>query len=247
MTNKHLQKFLARAATEVHLSHLAVIGTFAFVLISVLAMRGEISLNPFRAQANKSDTLTYEEAKAQVAMEMGESSTSFDAMSTQLAMVDPNAGDRGTVLGMTTGLNISDPIEKVFPPELMNQLVLTTTKDNSPESYRLYSEKIVFIESENRMILSLLTINQDDPEKLLEARENTRKMIGMMKSVEVPTDLVEYHRLKMVYYATLGEIAQSLSGDNQVDINQSAKNLMTIMDRLGAIKNEFYIKHKLLL
>lgn len=247
MTNKHLQKFLSRAATEVHLSHLSVIGVFAFVLLSVLAMRGEINLNPFRASANKTEVLTYEEAKAQVAMEMGESNINFDAMSNQLAMVDPTAGDRGAVLGMTTSLNISDPIEKVFPPELMNQLVLITTQDNSPESYRLYSEQIVLIESENGMVTTLLAINQDDPEQLLQARENTRKMVGMMKSVEVPTDLVEYHRLKMVYYVTLGEIAQSLSGDNQVDINQSAQNLMSIMDRLGAIKNEFYIKHKLLL
>ncbi len=247
MKNKNLQKFLGRVITELHWGHLAMIGGFAFILVSVMVLRGEINLNPFRAKADSPKGLTYEEVKAQVAMEMGESSSNLDAIDSQIAMVDPSSGDHGSVLGMTTGLNISDPIDKVFPPELMEQLVLITTNDNSPESYRLYSEKVVFIEAENSMVGALLAINSDDPEKLLQARENTRKMVGMMKSVEVPTELVEYHRLKMVYYVTLGEIAQSLTGDNQVDINQSAKNLMSIMDRLGAIKNEVYIKHKLLL
>jgi hypothetical protein len=245
--NLRVSRFVRRAATEMHWGHLAIIGTFAVVLLGTMVLRNQISLNPFRANAND-HLLTYEEAKAQVAAEMGTGNSEIEnALRDQLALVDPSLGDPGRVLGMTTGLDIAEPLESKLPPGELDKIRLTTTEDNSVESFKRYSEKIIYIESANNLVSNLIALNSDDLEKLKNISTDTRKMVGMMKSVEVPSALQEYHKLKMVYYVYLGYTGEALAQTGTVQLDQVAKDLLSIMERLGAIKLEIYNQYGVIL
>lgn len=248
MKKRNLDTFLAKVGNEVHWKHLALVGGFATVLLVILSVRGDISLNPFRAQAETGKTLTYEEAKALVAQEMGASASSnSEAIKNQLALVDPNAGEPGQVLGLTTDLNISDPIEQVLPQAELDQIKLITTTDNSVDSFNRYATQVVHIEAKNNMIGVLTALDSDDPSKLAEVKALTNQMIGMMKGIEVPTELVEYHKLKLIYYASLGQIGQSFIGIGDMKLDDVTRVMLSIMDRLGAIKLDIYNRYQIVL
>jgi hypothetical protein len=105
----------------------------------------------------------------------------------------------------------------------------------------------VLIESQNGMMNILATLNTDDNEKLVGISSKAKNLVASMKSVEVPSELIEYHKLKMIYYVTLGQIGESLAGQSQFKLDDITKGLLSIMDRLGAIKLEIYNKHGLTL
>lgn len=241
-----MKDFYRKILSEVTPKQFMFLGGFAFLLVGVMIMRGDIDLHALRSKANNK-ILTYEEARAKVAGEFGNLNSGSDTMKSQLALVDPSGGDKGSVLGAVTGLNIADPLETLLPQKYLDSIKLVTTDDNSAESFKRYSERVVLIESQNGMMNILATLNTDDNEKLVGISGKAKNLVASMKSVEVPSELVEYHKLKMIYYVTLGQIGESLAGQSQFKLDDITKGLLSIMDRLGAIKLEIYNKHGLTL
>lgn len=238
-----MKDFFRKILSEVTPKQFMLVGGFAFLLVGVMIMRGDIDLHALRSKANNK-ILTYEEARAKIAGEFGNLNSGSDLMKAQLALVDPtNGADQGAVLGATTGLDIADPLNTLLPQKYLDTIKLVTTDDNSDESFKRYSQKVVLIESQNGMMNILSTLNSDDNEKLVQISTKAKNLVASMKSVEVPTELTEYHKLKMIYYVTLGQIGESLAGQSQFKLDDITKGLLSIMDRLGAIKLEIYNKH----
>lgn len=246
MKKQKSDNLLARIANEVEMKHVAIIAGCAVLLISVLAVRGEINLNPFKARAS-SKSLTYEEALAQVKSEMSDGKIDFEKMNAQLSMVDPNKADKVKVLGMTSNLGIADPIETIFPPQMLNQIKLITINDNSTEAIKKYSQQVALVEVKYNFLKTIIILNSNNAEQLADVPQQLHGMIGEMKGLEIPSELAEQHKLKILYYEVLAQMAQTNAGQGQFKIDELANILLSIMDRLGAIKAEVYSKHKIVI
>lgn len=246
MKKQKPNNLLARIATEVEMKHIAIIAGCAVLLLLVLGVRGEINFNPFKAKA-ASKSLTYEEALRQAESEIANGKIDFEKMNAQLGMVDPNKVDKGQVLGMTTNLGIADPIDKIFSPQMLNQIKLITINDNSTEAIKKYSQQVALTEVKYNFLKIIIILNSNNAEQLATVPEQLHSMIGEMKGIEVPAELIEQHKLKILYYEVLAQMAQTNAGIGQHKIDDLANILLSIMDRLGAIKAEIYSKHNIVI
>lgn len=236
---------------SLHFGHIGIIAFCAMVLIALTFIKGGFHFSLGSANPSFSNALTYEQAKQETFAVMG-SAPNIQAGSSQaqnqIAMLDPNL-QQGSVLGTSTGVSDLFPAaETVFTPDVLGQIKINLQKNSGPDSVQIYANQISALEADSDVLSMISDLNSDDAKILAAIPDKTKKMVEALAKISVPSDLAEYHRLKMVYYTTFGNLATNLSGQQGLSDTDSATTLFfSLTDRLERIRTEILNKYNLTL
>ena len=221
--------------------HLGIVVSCAAFLLFITVMKSGFVLPwNMEAQADAKPILTLEEAKRQ-AVAKNNIDQNFNSSSAQdnnqLALLDPNL-NRSAVLGVSTEELQFPAAEEIFTKESLDAIKIKSAVATTKESVQKYAEQVLLIESYFDVSSLLTDINSDDITVLKQVPKKAKVLVANLGQVEVPTEVVEYHKLKMIYYTTLGRIADIFSGEEkQYDLQTASSALFSLMEKLDRIKN----------
>ncbi len=221
---------------SLHLGHLGLILFCALLLTGITFMKGGFKLSFNKNTDTQITKYTLEQARQEVAGENGSVVNGDDTLS-QLALIDPDLG-QGSVLGASTeDLGMFPPAEEIFTSETLSVIKVKLLPDTNIESVKRYAQDIISVESQGGVLELISSINSSDPRILQSAPEKAAQIVAMLAQVKVPGELEEYHKLKMIYYIALGDVAANLDGTSENGaFDAAATGLFSLIDKLERIK-----------
>ncbi len=201
------------------------------------------------ANSGTAKYFTYDEVKNQVAAQgLPAPSNNLDNTEAQLALIDPNRNE-GAVLGAATEMEESFPLaEQIYTDAILNQIKVKTVFDNSPEAITRYAQSVAAVEAQYEAVNIIASINSDNAEELSKVPKQVEALNSGLAALEVPAELVEYHKLKLLYYATVSKLSEIFNGtDKNFDMQTASTAWFSLMERMGRISAEVYQKHNVIL
>ena len=238
------------SANKQHLNfgHFGAIMLCALVLVFVSWMKSGFHFDFAPSAQSAAPSLTYEQAEAQAVAEVGGSPASnvADAGQTadEVAMLDPSS-QNGSVLGTSTDDSaLFPPADDIITPAMLDQIKIKAIPDSGADAVTAYSEKVTYVESTFNSLGLLADLNSEDQATLKTAGANANQIVAALGQIPVPNELVQYHKLKMMYYTTIGYLAKNFSGETT---NLSVENLSTLMfslsEKLDALESDMMTKY----
>lgn len=245
-----MQNTLENRREHLHFGHLGIIAACAVILLALTVMKGGFRFS-LKSSSASQPGLTYEEAKKMAVAQMGgepESTYDPDIAQQQLAMIDPSLAD-GQVLGASTGLEGMMPAaETVFTDSILNQIKIREMNESGVEAVKKYADQLTAAESQFDILTLLGFLAGQDAKSLETVPAKTKEIILALAAVEVPKELAEYHRLKMIYFTTMGNVALNLAGKTgDADLDNSTTLFFSLTERLQNIQAEIYNKYSVTL
>lgn len=230
-----------------HFGHLGAIALCAALLLGMTFMKNGFHLN-FNSAQNQSQRkiVTYEEAVTKVAANYPQASEAESAgqMEEQLALIDPSR-ETGSVLGASTGDELFPPAEEIFTQEALGKIKIKINPVSNKETLLKYAQQIASIEAYYNFAGMLSALNSEDKTQLATVPEAAKKLNSLMIQIEAPSEAEEYHKLKMIYYVILADIANNFAGKAaSADLQSSSAGMFSIMDKLDRIKAEIQNKYQ---
>lgn len=226
-----------------YLIGLAAIAVFAALVFP----RTGIQLSAMFSQADEvNPKITYEQMRGEVYAQMGvtDDEKYLQDLENQFALLDRGQVD-GAVLGQAIGIGAVPSAEQIFTREMLDQIVLTTSSDNTPDNMKKYSEQVLQVETGNEALSTLAALNSSDSQALEQSKDQVDKIVSGLLGVTVPSELLDYHRYKLIYYQNLKAIADSFSGDNaNSDLQNQTSILLSVMERIEQTKSEIWAKYQ---
>lgn len=225
-------------------SQLALVFACAALLVGITFFKSgfKFTLTPTKsATADSNKVLTYDEVKKQV--EAKNQNSLDEALASigeegkeQLALLDPSSG--GQVLGADTNTeNLFPKAETLFSKEVLEQIKINSTSESGRSSIQKYADEVLSVESKFGSLNILSDLNSSDPEVLKNVNERAKVMVGNLVKIPVPLELSEVHRLRMIYYVTLGNIAINLAGEKaEADADSSVTLIFSLIERIENLK-----------
>jgi len=233
--------------THLHFGHLGLILLCAGLLVGITFMKGGFKLSLGGEAKGAAQKYTLEQARRDVALELGEGGESLNNSNTanQLALLDLDLA-QGSVLGASTeGDGVFPAAEEIFTPQVLDVIKLNIINENSKESIIKYARDSMLAESESGAFNLLASLNSTDSEVLLDTSSEAKKIVSSLAKIQVPGELEEYHKLKMIYYITLGDLGGGLGGASAgVDFDSAAVGFFSLADKLGKIETEIFNKYE---
>lgn len=247
-----MQNFPSEAASkpafDLHFGHLGVIALAGLVLVGLTFMKAGFRL-PLLSQTSSQKQLTYDAVKSQVLAEnsLQNSNQSQDqngASEQQLAIIDPSRQE-AQVLGASIGLNGEFPAaEEMFTPQVLSVIKIKLLPDTNAEALKKYSSQVALVESYNQVADMIGKLNGDDKETLLQAAKDSKIVVANLALIQVPKDLAEYHKLKMMYYTTLGQMAEIFAGTrDNAELTNTSAIFFGLTQRMENIKSDIQNKY----
>jgi Ca2+/Na+ antiporter len=241
-----------KTPSQIHLGHISVIAMCAFALIFFTYLKSGFKLNLFTASKNESvKVLTYEEALklAQAEIEGSASGSEVDNLknTNQIAMLDPLSKE-GQVLGVSTDdESIFPSADEFLTPEILNEIKLTFLPVSDTETVAQYKRDLHTIESNNSAEEILAALSNDDKTALKNVEPKVKQLVVELYAMPVPKAVELYHKIKMIYYLNLSQLALGYSGDTTVadpkDVSIEIFALIEKMKRLTQdIQNKYGIE-----
>lgn len=233
-----------------HFSHLAIIILCVFLLFGITFMKSGFDLSIFKIKTAASDSpvkqYTFEQAQADVIAEMGGSfgDGSENENKNQIAMLDPTSAPQ--VLGASTenGDGVFPSAEEVLTPEVLAGIQVILNGPATEDSVKEYKLLIQAVESDNQAENIFVALSSDDPKILTEASKNVEPLIKAMLATPVPNELAELHKVKMIYYMLLSELADGYAGVPGVtDPKDTGIHIFSIVDRMQRLTQELSTKY----
>lgn len=225
-------------------AHLLIVAVGVFAIL--FALKSDINLHAIFAHADEdSKMLTFDDAMKQATAEYGGVQTEKDKQAEeQLALLDRSL-DQGKVLGEAIGIGTIPNAENIFSPEQLATIpVITTGTDTA--SLKKYEDDVMSVESKNNSAEILAQLNSTNVDTIRDAQSKVTQMIGDLKGVTVPSELVKYHRYKLIYYQTLSAVADAFATNNfDNNFQNVSKILFSVMEKVEQervnISNQFHI------
>ncbi len=196
-------------------------GHFALIAIAVVGVFGLTVFKKGTAffypkSEIKKNLYTYEQATLDAQKELGINvSVNQIASSSQdekeLALIDPNFSSGGSVLGESTEAEeaIANNVFEI-PEEILNGIPILYTAPNTKEAAQKYFSDFSEAEYQNDLPVVLEGLSSDDPEKIGQVPEKIDKLMKAFLDLDVPPDLYKFHRLKLLYYSELRQMAMAV-------------------------------------
>lgn len=243
---------VAQNYSGIHFGHLGIVMLCAIVLIFTAWMKSGFNfiLSPGSEPITK--ILTYDQAMAQVLAEAGESPQSSIAdgsgsNSNQLAMIDPMLSDVA-VLGTSTGTldTVIPSGDQVLTPEILNNIKVTVIATTSLEAIKKYKDDLEFVENQDGAASIIADLTSQDSALLKTDADKITQLLVDLLQVEVPAPLADYHKVTLLYYTELRELALGYSGDvNARDPKDVGLEIFPITDYLENAKSNLLSKYGL--
>jgi hypothetical protein len=211
----------------------------AVALFSVLMVaKSDVSFKTLFANADdESVMLTYDDVRSEVVQEYGDlPSNELDAEAeAQIALLDRSL-DEGKVLGEAVGVGEIPSVDQIYSAEQMDTIKIFKIVDSTPESVKVYSDRMLRIKSYYNTTEMFASLNSNDPDAMKLTSEKTDGITVSMEKIPVPQELVEYHKYNVFYYQTLAAIGTSLAtGDG--DLSTYTKTLFSLTNKITEIEN----------
>ncbi len=230
---------------HLHYGHLAIIAGCVVFLVGSMVMKNGFSLSSLTARAGDdgSKKLSYEEIKKQVAAESNVVMTDPDKLAEQVAMLD--SGSRaGKVLGESIGLKVSEPKEISQDPRYQNIKVLTISGMQKSDILR-YSNDLIQIETQNNGALLLAFLNSDDPVALEQAMLSSSAIALLLEEVYVPAQLAAFHKVKIIYYKSLEQIARNFAQQQPTEtLQQATSDMFSAINAMSPVRTTIYSRYQ---
>jgi hypothetical protein len=238
-----------------HAGHIGAVALGAAVLIFMTWMKSGFDLHLKNHDAT-GPLLTYEQARAEVLAENGITNAatyaSANASSTeQLAMLDPSLG-MGSVLGASTGTPISTDTlaseipaaEQLLTPQILNGIPVKVLATTSQESVIQYQSDVDAVEAADNVATVMANLTSQDAKALNDTAHSIEVLLQDLLQVDVPQDLVKYHRVKLLYYNELRQLAQAYAGDQGArDSQDLGLEILSLTDYLNNLKQDIFNKY----
>jgi hypothetical protein len=220
--------------------HFGLIAGCITLILIFSFVKGDLTLAklknlPVLQARSESQPLTYEQARAQAEAAYSSNFTADDLTEQQLAEIDPTL-DAGQVLGASTEPIPS--IEELFDQQTMDRIPVRVSTDNSSVALQRYAEKLRFLETYYGTPVLLEAVSTQDAELLKKAAPAYLSLVTELKAVDVPSVFVEFHKTKIIYYASLVELTQSMSSANGEDVGLSGALFFGLTDKLNSMQSE---------
>lgn len=224
----------------------AAVAVFIFGVL-VIPQTGLKLSNLFARGAETGNMLTYEDVRNQVYAKNNvvDDDQYLADLEQQFALLDRGEVD-GAVLGEAIGVGAVPSADQVFTRDLLDQIKLSTTADNSPASMQKYAEQVLQVEAENNALMSLANLNSTDAASLQNSKVQASKVVSGLLGVTVPSSLADFHRYKLIYYQNVMALADSFTaGDQTADFQNQTAILLSVMDRIEQIKSEVWTQYQI--
>jgi hypothetical protein len=229
----------------IHFGHLGAIALCAVFLVSITFMKNGFSLNSQPLVQEQPKVLTYEEARQQVLAERGSGgdlkNIDNSTDEAQYALINPSAGQ---VAGASTDLDFPTA-EQIFTPQVLGALDLNIQSQAlTQESLQSYAYAMAGLEAENNTLELLSALSSENKPALEEASFRANKIFDEMQYIPVPKGIEEYHKYKMFFYQTLGQLADVMSGKTSEDnLQQVSVQLFSLISKLDGMKADLSAKY----
>ncbi len=221
-------------------AHFLLIAACLVLLLGFSVVKGSltwqtlINLNPLHAAAETSKVLTYDQIKAQVDATYQASYTADDKTKEQLAEVDPTYGI-GEVLGASTDTTIPNA-DDVLKPEQVSTIKVKTYATDNPKDWQDYSDKLKFVEDYYGASDLLQAFTTQDTEALKKAEPIYLSLIGELKAMPVPSQFEQYQQYKIMYYASLVDMARSYTSTDPSAGSSAGLLFFSLQDKVSNLQ-----------
>lgn len=212
-----------------NLGHLKLIAGSVAVILLITWVKGGFSFEKKQTAVTKN--YTYEQAQSEaIAKESVSLNQTSSKAKNELALLDPNFAS-GSVLGTSTGTEAT--MESVFsesatpiPKEILDSIPVITNKENNQNGIIKYMQEYSETEYQNDAPGILIGLNSDSSVELQGVPQKVEDLLKALLQVEVPSELSDYHRLKMLYYVELRTTALI---DLNIEKEQNAENVSQLI------------------
>lgn len=222
----------------------------AFALFGILIMaKTDINVKALFAKADdEQHMLTFEEVRAQ-ALAVNSSTTDTTASDAeaeqQMALLDRSL-DQGQVLGDDIGIGAIPSAEDLYSDDVLNTIPIQSVVPTSAKSVEEYSNRLAFIQNYYNTTEMFANLNGSSSELINKTIADTENVIASMDKIPVPSELVKYHRYKVLYYRTLASIGRAFNGGEE-DLGESSRTLFSLMNEMTNVENWVNKEYKITL
>lgn len=230
---------------HLHYGHLAIIVGCAVFLVGTMIIKNGFSLSSLVARAGNegTETISYEEIKKQVAAESNVAMVDPDKLADNIALLDPGA-QAGKVLGESIGFKVAEPKEIATDPRFQNIKVLTTSGMQKFDIER-YASDVTLIEAENNGSLILAYLNTEDPVALDQAVLSASAIVSLLEQVYAPAHLESFHKMKIIYYKSLEQIARNFGQQQPTEtLQQATSDMFSAINAMSSVRTTIYSRYQ---
>lgn len=229
-------------------NHLGIVALCSLAIFGILFLKnGKVVFT--KSFYIKPTLLTYEGAKQKALARLekegwGNSNIASEDSLNQLS----DSESLGRVLGLTTQSGtLIEPLGNLFSAEQLQSIQLKTTNDNSKIRIEKYFKELVINESVGSELSALLSFSQADASGYEESAKKSTEMVSFLKSMEVPTELSEFHKYKLIYYTSLSFLARSmLSGSvDDPSVQKYATIFFSVIEKINSEKDKITNKYEI--
>ncbi len=123
------------------------------------------------------------------------------------SLLDPSYG-QGSVLGLST--DSQNTINQVLDENSLQNIPVKKVA-GTEFNIESYIDQVQLLEAYYGDVLILSSLSSQNPDAASKAIPLVKGLIGELKGVAVPEPLVRYHRLKMMHYAVVLNMAQNIA------------------------------------
>lgn len=242
-------------------SHIKLIAVSIILLVAASFMRGGLKLSSFGAASAESapKPITLEEAQAkahaivaaQATADGDDSAAAAQQTKEQLAELDPNLADElagGSVLGASTGVDPTVDADQVLNSDTVTSLPITSYVTSDSLDFNTYATQIHRVESKYGANVIIGALSGRDEASLQGAANNYKGIVAELRTMRVPSQFLEYHRMKLVYYAALAQMASSMTADGPDDSAASAASLFfSLNDKIKSMRTQLNSQYEVIL
>ncbi len=123
------------------------------------------------------------------------------------SLIDPSYG-QGSVLGLST--DAQNSVDQVIDEQSLQNIPVKKVA-NTEFNIESYADQVQLLEAYYGDVLILSALSSQDPASANKAIPLVKGLISELKGVQVPEQLVRYHRLKLMHYAVVLNMAQNIA------------------------------------
>ena len=237
-------------SAHLNFGHMAVILTACAILVFITLFKSNFKFS-LNQSTSAHTTYTYAQAQADARNEVENNSSSDysdeQKISDQLSVLDPST-NAGQVLGASTESNGGDQVfpdaEEILTPEVLDAIKLKLSDAAGEDAVRQYKRDLEGVESADGVDVIMADLTSTDPNTLLEGSKKVEPLVKDMLQVMVPKELAEYHKIKMIYYMELSELADGYAGVQGVaDPKDTGINIFSLSAKLQSIQSDIQNKY----
>lgn len=231
------------------IAHFATVGVCALALIALTFMKDGFSFkaNKTNAEGQTNSEVSYEKIKAKVESKysgetkIAETETDEKTMAT----LNPLHG-AGDILGAASDSPLIPSADTLFPQVSLDKIEVKVFPDSSNEAMRRYVRDIAVIEATYNTIDMVTILAGTDQATMSKLGEDAKKVVSELKVTPVPPPLVQYHKMRMMMFTTMGMLADANAGKSpEISKNDLAAAFLSLIDKTDQISGEIYSKYQI--